>query len=168
MTQALAHYSTAQSFCGAAHLALSNPQRLYASHDIALILPFHHLMGFSLELYLKAFLSAYALSEDDLKKYGHNLTALLERCHSFGMNCPEALILAPLFPHHHKPFGYRYSRANYVYEFERMEYYFYHFSQLDFYVHQAIHRLAQCDCVPFSCEQIWRLPPQLGKLRVPQ
>lgn len=75
MNVSILPYSTAKGFCQGAFAMMANPNRFQTPDDTTFILSFHHLIGFSVELYLKAFLIEKKMTEVELMKkpYGHSL-----------------------------------------------------------------------------------------------
>ncbi len=58
MKLAQATYANAKGFCQSAYSMMSDPARLQLIDDTTFCMEFHHLVGFAVELYLKAFLFA--------------------------------------------------------------------------------------------------------------
>jgi len=92
------HYTSSKGFFDAASGGHFGYARiLYPNNTIseaksgALFLAFYNVLGFSVELYLKAFLSMHVYSIDDLssKPFGHDLQNLLERSIELGFSVQE-------------------------------------------------------------------------------
>jgi hypothetical protein len=90
MSEAIRIYSTAKGYVQSTYLIVTNPQRYQAPDDTTFILSYHMLLGFAVELYLKAYLMHTGHTEAELRRVGHNLQKLLELSKADNFNLPEA------------------------------------------------------------------------------
>jgi len=125
-------YGNAKGFCQSAYLVMANPHRLQVPDDTSFMLGFHHLIGFAVELYLKAFLLHCGLSEEELrsKKFGHKLQALLGAAEERGLACSNAKALCTYLVKH-ETFEFRYMKEDSWYELLPLDTIFDMLSQLD-------------------------------------
>jgi hypothetical protein len=83
-TEATDFYISAKGFKEAAKYIHGNPSS--ATNPGLIFLPMQTLVGFSFELYFKAWLSQTGVTKDVIrKKYGHNLQALLQDSYGSGL-----------------------------------------------------------------------------------
>src|SRR3954469_2575936 len=105
---AVNHYSTAKGYVQAVFAMMSSSGRFQLPDDTTLFLPFHHLGGFAVELYLKALISNESFDEAKLKALGHDLAKSLAFCVSEGIRVPVgADLLVDVFAPKHQSFEYR-------------------------------------------------------------
>jgi len=106
-------YSTARGFCQSATAMVTNEMRLKENFDISIFLGFHCLLGFAVEMYLKAFLVDRFVELRELKHspYGHNIDTLLAKASAEGFACEAAKELCEIFDRH-QTLEFRYIRSN--------------------------------------------------------
>ena len=115
-TPAIRAYSTAKGFCQCGVAMVGGHARFSLPDDTSLFMGFHHLIGFAVELYLKAFLLAAGLTEEELRRppYGHNLDTLLHATLRHGLKCADAAMLCS-YLRQHGSFEYRYMKPGSMY-----------------------------------------------------
>lgn len=135
MTDSNRPYSTAKGFAQGAFAMMANPLRFQTPDDTTFILSFHHLIGFSVELYLKAFLMEKGMKETKLmyKPYGHSLQNLLAAAKEKEFSCSEGDSLVEYLKPH-ETYDYRYIKNETEYKLQRIDYIFKCLSALDRYV----------------------------------
>ena len=158
-------YGVAKDYVQSAYAIMTNPLRLQLSDDRGLLMGFHMLCGFAVELYLKAFLAHKGYSEEQLKRreIGHDLLRLRELCMSEGLYSSGMDFLAGTFGKHHKNFDYRYLKRETVYWVEDLRIIFSAFSSLNLLVDTAIGASSSRGKKPgdkwdFPTDRAWRLP----------
>lgn len=135
MADPILPYSTAKGFCQGAFAMMATPNRFQTRDDTTFVLAFHHLIGFSVELYLKAFLLKMKMTETELMRrpYGHSLRELLTAAKHRGFSCIEGDSLVEYLKPH-ETYDYRYLRNDAEYSLQRIDYTFARLSVLDRYV----------------------------------
>jgi hypothetical protein len=107
---ALAYYITAKGYGQSAYILIANPVRFMMPNDYHIVLSFHMLLGFAVELELKAALSHSGHSQKALRapKVRHDLWALWNMAKDDGFECLEALPLIEVLAENHKNYAFRY------------------------------------------------------------
>lgn len=83
--EAIDRYVTAKQYMNAIEVLDTSPH--YNSSNIVLkILPVHLLLGFSLELYFKAWLLGDGMPPGEVRRFGHEIKSLFEECIDRGMS----------------------------------------------------------------------------------
>lgn len=102
MTSALNHFSSGRAYLTAARLIIRSPE--YPPRSGEVILPLHALLSFSIEFYMKGYLSERGVSPQELSGIAlrHNLQALLDRAVALGFGPPARLpeVVGILSPEH--------------------------------------------------------------------
>ena len=161
----LAHtsYATARGFCQSADLMMTNPAHFQVSNDSSFVLGFHHLIGFSVELYLKALLQHIGFSVEQLRKrkFGHNLSSLNVACMENGIEIDSAHFLCEYLKPHER-FEYRYSGTDISYMVCPLDYVFYKLGALDTAVDHQIGASAALGRLPRAG---WQFPDGMKQWR---
>jgi hypothetical protein len=168
ISNAIATYSTAKGYVQSAYLIISNPLRLQVNIDPSIILSYHLLLGFAVELYLKALLQHDGHSETDLKRHGvrHNLSKLLEMCDAKDMPSAVASGLVAYLDHQHANFEYRYVTVDGSYNVRRWQAeVFAELNILDEYVDRKIGASASKQLSPGSSG--WTISEDFNGWRIP-
>jgi hypothetical protein len=131
-------YAVAKGYMQSAFLIMTNGLRLQTPDDTSFFLAFHMLCGFALELYLKAYLAHKGYSEEQLKRYGHDLARLHDRCKAEGMSDTNADTLVGLLAEKHLNFEFRYMKPASEYRAMDLQVVFLAFSSVDQTVDSAI------------------------------
>jgi hypothetical protein len=134
MSEAIRIYSTAKGYVQSTYLIVTNPQRYQAPDDTTFILSYHMLLGFAVELYLKAYLMHTGHTEAELRRVGHNLQKLLELSKADNFNLPEAKKLVDYLGDQHASFEYRYMKPESSYYIRWQAEVFAELNALDHYV----------------------------------
>lgn len=165
MSLAITSYGTAKGFCQCAYLVMANPHRLQLPDDRSFVLGFHHLIGFAVELYLKAFLLHQGISEEQLrsKEFGHKMQKLLSTANSSGLTCNSAEVLCTYLAKH-ETFEYRYMREDARYDLLSLDKIFHMLSDLDIRVDQEIGASISYGRAPGGG---WTFPEDGKKWRIP-
>lgn len=158
-------YSTAKGFCQSAFAMMSSEGRFRLPNDTTLVLGFHHLIGFAVEVYLKAFLFHLGFEEAVLRKnpYGHDLKALLKECQDHSLTNSEAVSLCH-YLEKHKTFEYRYVRNDASYRIIPIHIVFELLRELDTCIDQAIGCSVSFGKDP---DEGWEFPVEIGGWRLP-
>jgi hypothetical protein len=158
-------YSTAKGYVQSAFLIMANPYRFQASNDTTFFLSFHLLLGFSVELYLKAYLRHTGHSEKDLKSFGvrHNLEKLLELSEADGFALPAAKSLVDYLTKQHGNYEYRYPNIDGSYRARSLGELFGELNQLDWYIDSAVGASASHGKAPSTVG--WTMPPEFNVWR---
>jgi hypothetical protein len=166
MTKAKPPYSTAKGFCQGALSMMASPCRFQLPDDTTLILSFHHLVGFAVELYLKSFLIKQGISEKELmfKPYGHNLNNLLQKAKENSFKCQECDELVSGLKQH-ETYEYRYLKNETNYRLQPIYFIFELLNALDFYVDTIIG--ASVDRGLEAKPRGWVIPKSIGHWRIP-
>jgi hypothetical protein len=107
-TETLKFYIPAKGFLQAAQMVVYSPLQ-NESRRAMTFLPINTLLGFSVELYFKAWLAADGQTPDELRKqFGHKLRNLYEACVNSGLKLGSLDILVSQLETGHGDFSYRY------------------------------------------------------------
>ena len=110
VSDAIANYSTAKGYVQSAFLIATNPARLIINDDRSFVLSYHMLLGFAVELYLKAFLQERCHAHGKLRSAAvrHNLEDLLQMAVADGFDPSKAESLVAYLDVQHGNFEFRY------------------------------------------------------------
>jgi hypothetical protein len=136
----LNYYVTAKEYLEAAKVIWVSPYKSHL-HMVRFFLPIHLLLGFSLELFLKAWLRFSGLSSSQLSKppYSHNLENLYNEAQQRGFpDEPRQSALIAHFASEHQNFGFRYLRDDLTYKPTALPYDFELFDDIDRWVDGAL------------------------------
>ena len=164
MADGLNQYATAKGYCQSACLMMSSPHRYKLPDDVSLILSFHNLIGFAVELYLKSFLIRHEMVEDDLRKhpFGHDLSNLIDEAKKRGFKCEAGNNLVEYLPMH-KTLGFRYMKDGSTYNVARIDEIFWHLNTLNRYVDEVVGASAGHGKEPGTG---WEFPPDMSSWRL--
>lgn len=114
MSDAKTLYATAKSYVQSTYLIVTSPDRYTVPSDLTFVLSYHLLLGFAVELYLKAYLLNSGRLESELRSASirHNLEKLLELSELDGFDLPAAKKLVDYFSVQHANFEYRYMKLD--------------------------------------------------------
>ncbi len=115
MASAIMTYSTAKGFNEAAKMIYTSPHYGPDRSDM-LVLPFGHLIGFAIELYLKAYLLHHGVTEATLRsrEYGHKLAELYALAQAHGFSEAHVMLIHD-YEEPHRNFEYRYADESNTY-----------------------------------------------------
>lgn len=110
------------------------------SDDTTFILSYHMLLGFAVELYLKAYLAHTGHTEAELRRgdVRHNLKKLLETSEADGFVLPAATELVKYLNDQHGSFEYRYMKPDSSYSIRYQAEVFTELDELDAYIDTKI------------------------------
>lgn len=136
MSDAIITYSTAKGYVQSTYLIVTSPGRFQALDDTTFFLSSHMLLGFAVELYLKAYLTHTAHAEAELRSatVRHNLKQLLQLSEADGFSLPAATKLVDYLGDQHKSFEYRYMKPNSSYQIRPQAEVFAELDLLDGYI----------------------------------
>lgn len=140
MSEAIRTYSTAKGYVQSAYLIVTSPARFQVPDDTTFFLSYHMLLGFAVELYLKAYLTHTGHTEAELRSgpVRHNLKKLLELSEADSFSLFPATKLVDYLHDKHASFEYRYMKPAGLYYFRYQADVFSELNQLDNYVDSAI------------------------------
>jgi hypothetical protein len=140
MSAAIRFYSTAKGYVQSAYLIVGNPARFQVRDDTTFILPYHMLLGFAVELYLKSYLTHTGHTECELRSGSvrHNLKKLLELSEADGFTEPKVTPLVNYLNDQHASYEYRYMKPEGVYDVRCQADVFAELDELDAYVDNVI------------------------------
>ena len=112
MADSIGNYGTAKSYSFSAFAMMTSPVRFDVQDDYVFFLGLHMLVGFATELYLKAILMHYGLSEQELssKEMGHHLENLNHNTKMFNFESGAANTLVENLHDKHFNFEFRYTK----------------------------------------------------------
>ena len=133
MSEAVTFYSTAKGYVQSAFLLITNPLRFSVPDDLSFILAYHMLLGFAVELYLKAYLRAEGHLASELRSSSvrHNLGKLLKMAKQDGFEEAAADSLVQYLALQHGNFEYRYANPERDYYIRWIDEVFVELSKLD-------------------------------------
>lgn len=136
VSDAIRIYSTAKGYVQSCYLIVTSPDRFQAPDDTTFVLSYHMLLGFAVELYLKAYLTHTGHAEAELRSGGvrHNLEKLLELSEADGFSLPAAKKLVDYLSTQHGNFEYRYMKPGSSYHVRWQAEVFAELDELDSYV----------------------------------
>lgn len=140
MSDAIRTYGTARGYVQSAYLIVTNPARFQVPDDTTFILSYHMLLGFAVELYLKAYLTHTGHAETELRSGAvrHNLQKLLDLSEADGFVLPAATKVVDYLKEQHGSFEYRYMKPGSTYYLRNQAEVFAELSNLDEYVDSEI------------------------------
>jgi len=167
LLEAIRIYSTAKGYAQSAYLIVTSPHRYQVPDDTTFILPYHMLLGFAVELYLKAYSTYTGHPDSELRgaDMRHNLGKLLELNENDGFNLPAAKKLADYLGEQHRTFEYRYMKPDSSYFVRWQAEVFGELNELDIYVDDRIGASASHGKAPSSG---WSVPADQNGWRVPK
>ncbi|GAP25484.1 MULTISPECIES: hypothetical protein [unclassified Gluconobacter] len=169
MSDAIRTYSTAKGYVQSAYLIMTNPSRFQVPDDTTFILSYHMLLGFAVELYLKAYLTNTGHTEAELRSGAvrHNLKKLLELSEADSFSLPAATKLVDYLNDQHSSFEYRYMKPDSLYCLRDQADVFTELDNLDAYVDREIGASVSKEKTPSSGGwvvpdgyNVWRIPPR--------
>ncbi len=136
MSDAITIYSTAKGYVQSAYLITTSPDRMQAPTDLTFVLSYHMLLGFAVELYLKAYLTHTGHTDTELRSGAvrHNLKKLLALCEADGFVLPAATKLVDYLHEQHGTYEYRYMKQGSSYHIRYQAEVFAELDELDEYV----------------------------------
>jgi hypothetical protein len=136
MSDAIRTYSTAKGYVQSTYLIVTSPDRFKVPDDTTFILSYHLLLGFAVELYMKAYLTHTGHTEAELRSGSvrHNLKKLLELSEADGFVLPDAINLVDYLSDQHGSFEYRYMKPGSSYDIRDQAEVFDELNELDAYV----------------------------------
>jgi len=145
-------YSTAKGYVQSAYLIIASPIRNTAPDDSTFVLAYHLLLGFAVELYLKAYLTEAGHTERELRSAGirHNLNNLLELSVADGFNLPTTKPLVSYLSEQHESFEFRYMKSTSLYFLRAQSEVFDELNHLDAYVDRHVGASASSGKTPSS------------------
>ena len=167
MSDAIRIYSTAKGYVQSTYLIVTSPDRFQVQDDTTFILSYHMLLGFAVELYLKAFLTHTSHTEAELRGrgVGHTLKKLLELSEADGFTLPAATKLVDYLNDEHGSFEYRYMKPDSSYYVRYQAEVFAELAELDAYVDSKIGASASRGHTPSSLG--WKVPSDRNGWRIP-
>lgn len=152
MSAAIRAYSTAKGYVQSTYLIVTSPDRYNVPDDTTFILSYHMLLGFAVELYLKAYLTHTGHAETELRggPVRHNLKKLLELSEADGFSLSAANKLVDYLGEQHGSFEYRYMKSGSSYRVRSQAEVFAELNELDTYVDSEIGASASKGKVPSS------------------
>ena len=167
MSAAIRTYSTAKGYVQSAYLIVVSTGRFRASDDTTFILSYHMLLGFAVELYLKAYLTHTGHTEAELRSGGvrHNLKKLLELSEADGFTLPTVTKLVDYLNEQHGSFEYRYMIPDGSYFIRYQADVFAELDELDAYVDGEIGASVSSGLTPSTGG--WPVPGDYNGWRIP-
>ncbi|HZV57726.1 MAG TPA: hypothetical protein VFF89_08630 [Sphingobium sp.] len=174
MSAAIRAYSTAKGYVQSAYLIVVSAGRFRVPNDTTFILSYHMLLGFAVELYLKAYLTHTGHAEAELRRRGvrHNLKKLLELSEADGFTLPTVTKLVDYLNDQHDSFEYRYTKPDGSYFIRYQADVFAELDELDAYVDGEIGASASKGSTPSTGGWLvpddyngWRIPTTVGASR---
>ena len=167
MSDAIRTYSTAKGYIQSAYLIVTNPSRFQAPDDTTFILSYHMLLGFAVELYLKAYLTHTGHTESELRSGAirHNLKKLLALSEADSFALPAATKLVDYLNDQHGSFEYRYMKPGGSYYIRYQAEVFTELDELDAYVDAEIGASASKGKTPSAGG--WGIPGDFNGWRIP-
>jgi len=168
VSDAIRTYSTAKGYVQSSYLIVTSPDRYRVPDDTTFILSYHMLLGFAVELYLKAYLTHAGHAEAELRSGGvrHNLKKLLELSEEDGFDLPAAKKLVDYLGAQHGNFEYRYMKPSGSYYVRWQAEVFAELDELDTYVDGEIGASASQARAPSSGG--WTVPADRNGWRIRQ
>jgi hypothetical protein len=165
---AVGHYGTARGYVHSACALISSADRMKFPDDTPFILSTHMLLGFAMELYLKAALAHYGVTEAALKHSSrrHNLVVLHREVGEHGLHSNALRDLSSHFSARHGDFSYRYVDRAGTYVLMSPLQMFVLFSEADGCVDGVIGASSSLGTLRKS-QNIWWVPPEHGVWRLP-
>lgn len=149
-------YMTARSYAQSSFVIVTSEHR-NEKNDATFFLSTHLLIGFALELYLKSFLLAKGLSEEEIKKnFGHDLEHLYTKSIENGLSRQYDKIIV-IFKLGHSNLSYRYPKEGADYPVNPIDELFFYLSKLDFEINTAAGASVEYGKQPSN--SIWAVPP---------
>ncbi|WP_158914714.1 hypothetical protein [Caulobacter sp. S45] len=147
--ETLTFYIPAKGFLQAAQMVVASPLQ-NESRRAMTFLPINTLLGFSVELYCKAWLAANGRAPDELRKqFGHKLRNLYVACVNSGLELGSLETLASQLEAGHGDFSYRYFEPSRVeYEGANTAFAFHVLNELDALVDARVGASASMGLVP--------------------
>jgi len=148
-------------------MIITNPTRYSVDDDTTFILSYHLLLGFAVELYLKAYLTHRKHSEAELRRNDvrHNLEKLLALSEADGFNLLAAKRLVEYLHIKHGSFEYRYVRQGGRYDLRSQAEVFTDLDELDTYLDSEIGASASLGKKPTTGG--WKVPDTYRGWRIP-
>lgn len=166
MSAAILTYSTAKGYVQSTYLIVTSPDRYSVPDDTTFVLAYHMLLGFAVELYLKAYLTHTGHTEVELRSgpVRHNLNKLLELSEADGFSLSAANKLVDYLSQKHASFEYRYMKSYGSYQLRPQAEVFAELNELDTYVDSEIGASASKGKAPSSVG--WIVPPDRNGWRI--
>ncbi|HEX7820303.1 MAG TPA: hypothetical protein VF463_06760 [Sphingobium sp.] len=136
MSDAIRTYSTAKGYVQSTYLIVISADRYKVPDDTTFVLSYHLLLGFAVELYLKAYLTHTGHTEAELRSGSlrHNLKKLFDLSEADGFALPAAKKLVDYLSDQHGSFEYRYMKPSSSYYIRYQADVFAELDELDAYV----------------------------------
>lgn len=158
-------YSTAKGYLQSAFVLMNSVDRYQTPTDLTFFYSFHILIGFAVELYLKACLLHTGSSGEALSRrpFGHDLEALSNAATSAGLTVHGLDQVVMLLADPHGDYTFRYPRPDGSYKVPDLNILFAHLSALDVAVDGLTGASAFHGRAPGG---VWRLPPDRAQWRL--
>ena len=166
MSAAILSYSTAKGYVQSTYLIVTSPDRYQLPDDTIFMLSYHMLLGFAVELYLKAYLGHAGRSEAELRNHQvrHNLQKLLDLSKASGFSLLAANNLVNYLGEKHGSLEYRYMKPDSSYHVRSQAEVFAELNELDTYVDREIGASASKGKTPASTG--WIVPADRNGWRI--
>lgn len=158
-------YSTAKGYVQSAFVLMNSADRYQAPTDLTFFYSFHMLIGFAVELYLKAYLLHAGHSGEKLSRqpFGHDLEALSNAATSAGLTVSGLDQVVMLLADPHGDYTFRYPRPDSSYTVPDLNILFGHLSALDVAVDAVTGASASHGR---ALGGVWHLPPDRAQWRL--
>jgi hypothetical protein len=168
VSDAVRIYSTAKGYIQSTYLIVTHPGRYQVPDDTTFILSYHMLLGFAVELYLKAYLTHTGHAEAKLRSGAvrHNLKKLLELSEADGFSLPAAQKLVDYLSEQHGSFEYRYMKPGSSYFVRSQAEVFAELDELDTYIDSEIGASTSKGKTPSRGG--WTVPANRNGWRIPK